>query len=86
MGSIRFEGVRFAVFSNDHRPRNVHGSYAEVVVIVDVLADGGVKVAKRANAIRPGNASRADIRRVLSVAAKHFNELAALREKNHGTT
>ena len=77
--------VRFAVFPNDHPPRHVHGSYAEVVVVVDLLADGGVKVAKRANAIRPGNASEADIRHVLSVTAKHFNELVALWEKHHGT-
>jgi hypothetical protein len=63
----------------------MYGLYAEVLVIVDLLPDGGVRVANRVNAVRPGNAGKADIRHVLSVAAKHYNELVALWEKHHGT-
>jgi hypothetical protein len=85
MGSIRFEGVWFSAFPNDHPPRHVHGQYAEVLVIVDLQADGGVKVAKRADAIKPGNASRSDVRHVVAIAANHFSELVALWEKHHGT-
>jgi hypothetical protein len=84
MSSIRFEGVWFESFPNDHTPRHVHGSYAEVVVVVDLLPDGGVQVADRVNAIKPRNASRSDIRHVLAVANKHFEELVALWEKHHG--
>jgi hypothetical protein len=36
MGSIRFDGVRFVVYTMDHEPRHVHGFYAEVEVIVDL--------------------------------------------------
>jgi hypothetical protein len=85
MGSIKFEGVRFSAFPDDHTPRHVHGRYAEILVIVDLLADGGVKVSDRENPIKPSNGSRADARHVLDVAAKHFNELVALWEKHHGT-
>ena len=84
MGSIRLEGVRFAAFTLDHLPRHVHGFYAEAVVIIDLLPDGAVRLSTRVDAVRPGNASKADIRHVLAVAAKHFNELAALWEKHHG--
>lgn len=84
MGSIRFEGVRFSAFPDDHTPRHVHGRYSEILVIVDLLADGGVKVSDRENAIKPRNASRSDIKHILAVAYKHFEELVALWEKHHG--
>jgi acyl dehydratase len=47
MGSIRFEGVRFAAYSNDHDPMHVHGFYAEVEVIVELRRDGTVLLADR---------------------------------------
>lgn len=84
MGSIRFDGVRFVVYPNDHEPRHVHGFYAEVEVIVDLLADGAVALANRRDAIRPRDASKADIRHVLQTAAANFEELAALWEGLHG--
>jgi hypothetical protein len=84
MSSIRFEGVWFESFPNDHTPSHVHGAYAEVVDVVDLLPDGGVQVADRVNAIKPRNASRSDVKHVLSVATKHFEELVALWEKHHG--
>ena len=58
MGSIKFEGVRFAAYSNDHDPMHVHGFYAEVEVIVDLRADGKISLADRTDAIRPSNASK----------------------------
>jgi Domain of unknown function (DUF4160) len=81
MGSIRFEGVRFAAFSDDHEPRHVHGSYAEVVVVVELRLDRTVSLANRKDAVRPVNASRSDVKHVLVVATKHFDELVALWEK-----
>ncbi|MGA7832330.1 MAG: DUF4160 domain-containing protein [Terracidiphilus sp.] len=84
MGSLRFDGVRFTVYTMDHAPRHVHGFYAELEVIVDLRLDGAVSLARRKYAVRSGNGSVADIRHVLTVAAKHFEKLAALWEKHHG--
>ena len=84
MGSVRFDGVRFVVYANDHEPRHVHGFYAEVEVIVDLLASGMVALANRRDAIRPRDANKADVRHVLLTAAGHFDELAALWESLHG--
>ncbi|MGO9337672.1 MAG: DUF4160 domain-containing protein [Terracidiphilus sp.] len=84
MSSLRFDGVRFVAYSMDHEPRHVHGFYAEVEVIVDLRPNGEVTLANRTDAIRPSNASKSDVRHVLTVAAWHFDELVHLWEKNHG--
>ena len=84
MGSIRFSGVRFAAYSMDHEPRHIHGFYADVEVIVELRADGNVSLANRTNAVRPGSGSKSDVRHVLTVAAKHFDDLVLLWEKQHG--
>jgi hypothetical protein len=52
----------------DHEPRYVHGFYAEMGVIVDLLQNGNVGLAVRKDAVRPGNASKSDIRHALNVA------------------
>jgi hypothetical protein len=80
MGSKRFQGVRFSVWTNDHTPRHVHGEYAEVEVKVLLLENGTAEV----YAVKPGNANKADIRHVLSVAENHHNELVELWEIHHG--
>ena len=36
MGSLRFDGVRFVAYPQDHEPVHVHGFYAEVEVIVEL--------------------------------------------------
>jgi hypothetical protein len=84
MGSLRFDGVRFAAYTMDHEPRHVHGFYAEVEVIADLRRNGAVALADRTDAIRPSNASKSDVRYVLTTAAKHFDELVSLWEKHHG--
>jgi hypothetical protein len=84
MGSIRLEGIRFVVYTMDHEPRHVHGFYAEVEVILDLLPDGDVALANRKDPVRPAGASRSDVRHVLAVAARHFDELVQLWEKHHG--
>ncbi len=73
------------VYTMDHEPRHVHGFYAEVEVIVDLLQESNVSLANRTDAIRPSNGSKADVRHVLTAAAKHFDELAALWEKHRGS-
>ena len=84
MGSLRFDGVRFTAYTMDHAPRHVHGFYAEIEVIADLRQDGVVALARRTDAIRPSNGSKADVRHVLIVAASHFGELADLWERHHG--
>jgi hypothetical protein len=84
MGSLRFEGVRFSVYSEDHLPPHVHGFYAEVEVVVDLLMDGAVALSKRRNAITPTNSSRADVNYVLELAAKHHGQLLTLWRGTHG--
>jgi len=83
VGSLRFDGILFIVYSNDHQPRHVHGFLGETETIVDLRADGHVALAVRKDAIRPANAKRSDIKKILNVAAEHFDQLAALWERVH---
>jgi hypothetical protein len=86
VGSLTFGGVQFFVYTNDHPPRHVHGFGSDAEVIVNLMADGSVALADRWDAIRPANAKRSDVRKVLDAAAAHFSELAALWEEIHGNT
>jgi len=45
MGSVRFQGVRFTVYSMDHEPRHVHGFYSGIEVVVDLRRDGKTALA-----------------------------------------
>ena len=71
------------MYPQDHEPRHVHGFAGEAEVIVNLLRDGNVDLAQRADAVRPANAKRSDIRKVLRSAADHFDELVALWEEMH---
>lgn len=83
MGSIRFGGVRFVVYSNDHPPRHV-GFAGGTEALVDLRQDGNVALAERHNAVRPANSKRSDIKKILRVAALHFDELVGLWEETYG--
>ena len=48
-----------------------------------VELQGGVALATRKDAIRPGNAKRSAIRKILAAAATRYEELIALWEKAH---
>ncbi len=52
--------------------------------IVDLRLDGTVALAERNDAIRPANAKRQDVKKILNAAALHFEELAELWEAIHG--
>ena len=84
VGSLRFGGVLFVAYSNDHWPRHVHGFASETEAIVDLRLVGTVALAERNDAIRPANAKRRDVKKILNAAALHFEELAALWEAIHG--
>ena len=81
MGSITFEGVRFAYFTDDHDPPHVHGFYAGIEVIVEVSPQYA-DLARRKRNIIPKNAKRADVAHVLNVAAANRAKLYALRGQN----
>ncbi|MGH9680756.1 MAG: DUF4160 domain-containing protein [Candidatus Acidiferrales bacterium] len=83
MASRRFGNVRFIAYPQDHEPRHVHGFAGEAEVVVDIGLDGNVSLADRPDCIRPGNAKRSDVRKILKTAARHFEELAKLWEKMH---
>ncbi|MGA8273174.1 MAG: DUF4160 domain-containing protein [Candidatus Sulfotelmatobacter sp.] len=84
MVSLRFGGVRFIVYSNDHPPRHAHGFLGETEAIIHLRHDGTTALARRKDAIRPANAKGADVRKILQAAADHFEELVALWEEIHG--
>lgn len=84
VGSLTFDGIRFVVYSNDHPPRHVHGFLSETEIIVDLRTDGNVALADRKDSVRPANAKKSDIRKILASAARHFEELVALWEEIHG--
>jgi hypothetical protein len=83
MSSRRFGSTRFVAYPQDHDPRHVHGFAGEIKVIVDLRENGTVALADRGDAIRPSNAKRSDVRKVLNVAARHFEELLELWEGMH---
>ena len=84
VGSLRFGGIRFVVYSNDHPPRHVHGFASETEAVVDLQLDGNVALAKRYDAVRPANAKRSDVKKILRAAVLHFEELVALWENIYG--
>ena len=78
MGSLRFDGVRFSIYPNDHPPPHVHGYFAEMSAVIDLLPGGGVDISSRTNPYWPLNAKKSDLRKVLRIASTHE---AALREE-----
>jgi len=86
VSSLELEGVPFVAYSNDHGPRHVHGFSGESEAIVDLRADESVALSKRKDATRPSNAKRSDVKKILNMAALHFEELVELWEEIHGET
>jgi hypothetical protein len=82
--SLRFGGVRFVAYSNDHPPRHVHGFAGEAEAIVELRFDRAVALARRDDAVRPVNAKRSEVKKILSAAAEHFEELVELWEEARG--
>ena len=52
-------------------------------VVVDLRFDGTVALAGRDDAVRPANAKRSDVKKILRAAAEHFEQLRALWEAIH---
>jgi hypothetical protein len=83
VSSIRHKGALIKVFPQDHEPRHVHVTVAEVTVIVNLMEDGTVEIAARPDAVRPANGQRNHIREALNLIAECFEEAAALWERMH---
>jgi hypothetical protein len=83
VGSKTFDGVWFAAYTQDHLPPHVHGFYAGVEVIVDLL-DGETALSQRKKAVKPGNAKQADVSRILRTATKYADELMELWRQARG--
>lgn len=83
VASLRFRNVLFIAYPQDHEPRHVHGFSAETEVIVNLDANGNVALADRRDCVRPGNAKRRDVHKILTAAAEHFDELVLLWERMH---
>jgi hypothetical protein len=85
VGSKTFYGVRFSAYADDHLPAHVNGRYAETEVLVELLSGGKVIQSGRNDAVRPVDAKRSEVRRILSIAALHAAELHGIWEKVHGS-
>jgi len=81
VGSKTYDGVRFSAYSSDHWPPHVHGFYAGVQVVVDLLIETRqVRLSGRKKNISPRNAKNSDVNHVLRIATKYFDELVQLWE------
>jgi hypothetical protein len=64
-------------------PRHVHAEYAETAAIVDLRVDRTVALADRPDRVRPANAKRSDVKKILETAQEHFDVLVAAWEAMH---
>jgi hypothetical protein len=62
----------------------VHGFYTETEVVVDLYEGNKVALANRKNAIRPPNAKKSNVKKILDSAADNVEALVLLWEMNHG--
>jgi hypothetical protein len=79
---LTFDGVRFAAYSEDHLPTHVHGFYADAEVLVE-LRSNGVLAMPRRDSIRPPNAKRSEVAKIVNTASLHREELLALFGRVH---
>ncbi len=86
MGPIRFEGVRFIIYSEDHLPAHVHCNYVGVEIIVELIGspDPTAALARRRDAVRPFNAKQSDVNYLLRMAEDHAEELLSFWRRIHG--
>ncbi len=83
VSSVRIGGIVFQLFPSDHEPRHVHGLYAGVRVVVDLLAGRAVALSNRDDCIRPANAKRSDVTKILAAARDNYDVLVEAWEKMH---
>lgn len=82
MGSKKFRGILFSTRVGDHDPRHFHAFVGSGEVIIELTSDRRAILMRREDAIRGATAS--DVKKVLKIAAQHFEALAILWEEAHG--
>ena len=80
---MRIGSICFRLFPDDHDPRHAHAEYSDIEVIVNLGADGNAVLADRTDRLRPRDAKRSDVKRVLMAAQEYFDELVLAWEKMH---
>ncbi len=84
MGPLRFNGVRFQFYSDDHAPPHVYCFYSGKQVFVALHRDGSVSLAARKDAGRIESAKRSDAKHMLEMAADHFDKVLSVWDSIHG--
>lgn len=79
VSTLRFGGVRFRAYPQDHEPRHFHGYVGDGHVIIELTNDRRVILADRDRAIR--NAKASEVRKVIEIATLHFDALVHLWER-----
>jgi hypothetical protein len=84
LSSVRFGGVRFRIFPQDHSPVHAHGRYADTKAVIVFLGNRTVEIADRDDAIIPRDAKESDVRTILRAAREHYDEIMAVWERMQG--
>ncbi|WP_128913264.1 DUF4160 domain-containing protein [Granulicella sibirica] len=83
MGSVRFDGIVFFVFTRDRAPPHVHAYYGDLTVILELREEGGVWIADRSDALEPRDPKKNEVRRVLRCARANEEALRELWRRTH---
>jgi hypothetical protein len=83
MSSLRFDGILFSAYPNDHLPRHVHAYFGSIHAIIEIRPDRTVVLSDRKDATSARSAKRSSIKKMLDVAARNFDQLWALWEEMH---
>jgi hypothetical protein len=82
VGTVQADGITFRIYSHDHPPPHAHGFYGETSVVVLLLKDGQVGV--RVGSVRPANAKKSDLRKIVASAMRCHAKLMEMWEATHG--
>ncbi len=66
VSSLKFGGVVFRIYPQDHEPRHVHGECGGVEVVVALKADSTVALAERPDRVKPRNAKASHVKKIAS--------------------
>jgi hypothetical protein len=84
MGGRTFDGVYFQVYSRDHSPPHVHGFYGSTMAVIELGEPQNLSL--RRGSVKPPNAKKSDVKRIVDAAVAHYSELMKLWESIHGET
>ena len=79
MSSVWVGRICFRLYPEDHGPPHAHGELAGIVAVVNLRADKTVMLRE----VKPPNAKRSDVKKILNAAGEHFDKLIAAWERMH---